>query len=177
MTEQYLSVWTIGHSTRSIEEFLELLAAHGIEAVADVRRHAGSRKYPQYGQEALASSLAAVGIDYEALPELGGRRRPRADSPNTVWRNASFQGYADHMDSAEFRAGMERLRALGRRRRTAIMCAEAVWWRCHRALISDYLKAEGARVCHILDAKTPREHPYTSAARVRAGTLSYSADE
>ena len=177
MSECEWSIWTVGHSTRSLDEFLYLLRANGIELVADVRRHAGSRKYPQFGQETLRKSLAAAGIAYEPLPELGGRRRPRQDTRNTVWRNESFRGYADHMETAEFRAGIERLRQFGLRKPTAIMCAEAVWWRCHRALIADYLKAEGICVQHIMSATDTRVHPYTSAARIRDGELSYSPED
>lgn len=177
MTESAWTIWTVGHSTRSLDEFLYLLRENEIEVLADVRRHAGSRKYPQFGQQALRKSLSAAGIAYEPLPELGGRRRPRQDSRNTIWRNESFRGYADYMETAEFRAGVERLRQLGRRKRTAIMCAEAVWWRCHRALIADCLKAEGVCVHHILNEKKTQVHPYTSAARLRDGLLSYAPDD
>ena len=115
------------------------------------------------------------GLDeYVPLPELGGRRRPRPDLRNTVWRNKSFRGYADYMETEGFRAGIERLLELTRRRRTAFMCAEAVWWRCHRSLIADYLKAEGICVRHIIDGRDDEIHPYTSAARFRDGKLSYS---
>ena len=170
------TLWTIGHSTHSIEAFVSLLRSHGIEAVADVRRHAGSRKYPQFGQENLSASLDASGVGYEWFPELGGRRRPRSDSRNDVWRNASFRGYADHMESEAFRAEVARLAEMAQRQRTAVMCAEAVWWRCHRALIADYLKVRGIQVLHILGLHKAQEHPYTSAARIRNGVLSY-ADE
>jgi uncharacterized protein (DUF488 family) len=177
MSEAALTVWTIGHSTRPLGEFIELLAANGIEAVADVRRHAGSRKYPQFNPEPLRESLAASGVEYVPLPALGGRRRPRPDSRNTAWRNASFRGYADYMETAEFRLGIERLLELARQKRTAVMCAEAVWWRCHRALIADCLKANGIRVVHIVGANKTEVHPYTSAAHITRGRLSYSPDE
>jgi uncharacterized protein (DUF488 family) len=177
MSEAALTIWTIGHSTRPLGDFLELLAANRIEAVADVRRHAGSRKYPQFNPDALRESLAANGVEYVPLPELGGRRRPRPDSRNTAWRNASFRGYADYMETMEFRLGIERLLALARRKRTAVMCAEAVWWRCHRALIADHLKANGFGVVHIVGANKTEVHPYTSAAHITRGRLSYSADE
>ena len=117
---------------------------------------------------------APVGVEYVPLPELGGRRRPRLDSHNTVWRNESFRGYADYMETEGFRAGIERLLELARRKRTAIMCAESVWWRCHRSLVADYLKAAGVRVRHIMDGTNSEIHPYTSAARFRNGKLSYS---
>lgn len=156
---------------------MQRLRNHRIQAVADVRRHAGSRKYPHFGQEALASGLREAGLVYEAFPELGGRRRPRPNSRNSAWRNTSFRGYADYMETEEFRAGVARLIALGQRMRTAVMCAEAVWWRCHRALISDHLKAQGVRVLHIMDEFKASEHPYTSAARLCDGVLTYEPQE
>jgi uncharacterized protein (DUF488 family) len=173
--EQSLEIWTIGHSTRSAEEFLGLLAANKIEVLADVRRFAASRKYPHFGQADLSESLAKAGIKYAPFPELGGRRRPRKDSTNTVWRNESFRGYADYMETGEFRAGIERLSNLAHRKRTALMCSEAVWWRCHRGLIADYLKSGGASVLHIVNAKKTEPHPYTTAARLVEGKLTYSA--
>ena len=169
-----LTIWTIGHSTRYIKEFIELLTINGIEALADIRRLMGSRKFPQFDQDALRDSLHAAGIEYIPIPELGGRRRVNADSRNTVWRNASFRAYADHMETDEFKRGIEKLLTLAREKRTSIMCAEAVWWRCHRALVSDYLKAKGVRVIHILSPTSTKEHPYTSAANVRGDTVSYT---
>jgi len=167
------TVWTVGHSTRGPGEFLALLEAYSIQAVADVRRFPGSRRYPWFAGDALAQSLAAAGIEYLWLPQLGGRRKARAGSSNGGWRNASFQGYADHLDSDEFAEGLALLLELASRRRTAIMCAEAVWWRCHRALISDALKLRGIEVTHILDATHAQPHPYSAAARVEDGRLSY----
>ena len=168
-------IWTIGHSSRTLDEFLALLAAHRIECVADVRRHAGSRKFPQFNPDALARTLHAVGIDYVAMPELGGRRMARDDSPHTVWRNPSFRGYADHMDTAEFDRALRALQELAVTERTAIMCSEAVWWRCHRAMIADALKAKGWPVLHILGEGAAKEHPYTSAASIVSGRLEYGA--
>lgn len=173
MSDDWLTIWTIGHSTRTLGEFLELLSANAIETVADVRRFPGSRKYPQFDQDALHVALPEVGIEYVPLPELGGRRRPRPDSHNNVWRNESFRGYADFMETDGFRDGIERLLELARRKRTAAMCAEAVWWRCHRSLIADYLKAAGVCVRHIMDGKKSEVHPYTSAAHIRDGELTY----
>ncbi|HEU0253849.1 MAG TPA: DUF488 domain-containing protein, partial [Pyrinomonadaceae bacterium] len=121
----------------------------------------------------LAESLAAAGIQYKHEPRLGGRRTPRPDSHNTAWRNASFRAYADHMESEEFRNGVKDLHELAREARTAVMCAESLWWRCHRSLISDYLKAAGHQVIHILDETKTEEHPFTSAARIVDGELSY----
>ena len=125
-----MAIWTIGHSTRSIEEFLSLLAGSHIEVIADVRSFPGSRKYPQYGREALAATLVAHAIGYHWLPALGGRRRVSPDSPNIAWRNASFRGYADYMSSTEFAQGLVQLLEVSNKARTAIMCSEAVWWRC-----------------------------------------------
>ena len=173
-----IEIWTIGHSTQSIEEFTDLLQANQIGALADVRRFPGSRRYPQFRQEALAASLAQAEIEYQHFPELGGRRRSvRVDSPNRAWRNAAFRGYADYMMTEAFRAGVERLLELAREKRTAIMCAEAVWWRCHRGMISDYLKAHGVKVSHIFSANKVQEHPYTSAANVVEGKLSYEGPQ
>jgi uncharacterized protein (DUF488 family) len=169
------TIWTIGHSTHPIEEFLRLLDAHRIEAIADVRRFPGSRKHPQFGREAFESTLTAHGIAYLWLPELGGRRQPSPQSPNTAWRNAAFRGYADHMASEEFAGGMAKLLALASSTRTAILCAEAVWWRCHRALISDELCARGIAVMHIADEQHTTPHPLTAPARIVDGRLSYAA--
>ncbi len=169
-----LTLWTVGHSNRSLEEFLELLAESDIETLVDVRRYPGSRKHPHFNSEALAGSLTEAGIGYLHLPELGGRRKPQPDSPNTVWRNDSFRGYADHMDSSEFKAGASRLLETAASARTAFMCSEALWWSCHRSLIADRLKADGHTVMHIMGNGKVQEHPYTSAARIVDGELSYS---
>ncbi len=174
MTTATPTLWTIGHSTRSADEFLALLAANAIEAVADVRRHAGSRKYPQFNPSELAPSLARHAIDYVPMPALGGRRKPRADSHNTNWRSESFRGYADYMETTAFHAAIGHLIALARRKRTAILCAEAVWWRCHRALIADFLKADGIEVLHILGPGKTELHPWTPAAQIVDGRLSYA---
>jgi len=170
-----LKIWTIGHSTRAIDVFISLLEEHGVRLLADVRSLPGSSRYPQFNREALADSLGKAGIRYEHFPELGGRRKAKPESKNTAWRNASFRGYADHMETEEFRKGVKRLLNLAADvGPPAIMCAEAVWWRCHRSLVSDYLKAHGVEVIHILDANKTQLHPYTSAARVVNGKLSYA---
>jgi uncharacterized protein (DUF488 family) len=170
-----MRIWTVGHSTRAIDEFISLIQANDIKLLADVRSLPGSRRYPQFNREMLAGSLGKAGIHYEHFPELGGRRKPRSDSRNLAWRNASFRGYADYMETEEFRKGVERLLDLAAGAGpTAIMCAEAVWWRCHRSLISDYLKARRIEVMHILDANKTQAHPYTSAARIVNGELSYA---
>jgi len=170
-------IWTIGHSTRNIDIFLALLEENEIQLVADVRMFPGSRRYPRFGRDALAKSLSKRGIRYEHFPELGGRRKPKADSKNTAWRNEAFRGYADYMETDNFCRGIARLVDLAKKSGpTAIMCAEAVWWRCHRSLISDYMKAHGGEVLHILDLKKVETHPFTSAAKVVNDELSY-ADE
>jgi uncharacterized protein (DUF488 family) len=168
-------MWTIGHSTRAIELFLSLLKENGIKLVADVRMFPGSKRYPQFNKENLAKSLTDHGIRYEHFPELGGRRKARKDSHNTAWRNESFRGYADYMETDEFHKGLERLLDLAEKTGSAaIMCAEAVWWRCHRGLISDFLKARGVEVTHIMDVGKAEPHPFTSAARIVNGELSYA---
>lgn len=171
-----IQIWTVGHSTRSLDEFIELLKAHKIQLLADVRRFPGSRRLPHFNRENLSESLLRAGIEYVHFPELGGRRRVHPDSPNTAWRNEAFRGYADFMMTAEFRAGIERLLNQARQKRTAIMCAESLWWKCHRSMIADYLKATGHEVIHILDTTKTQAHPYTSAARIVDGKLSYSVE-
>ena len=168
------TIWTVGHSTRSIEEFLGLIAGYGIECIADVRSFPGSRKYPQYGKEALAATLASHAIGYQWLPLLGGRRKPSPDSPNTAWRNASFRGYADYMSGPDFAQGLSQLLDLSNQGRTAITCSEAVWWRCHRSMIADALRVRGVEVVHILDARHSVAHPMTAPARIVEGVLSYA---
>jgi uncharacterized protein (DUF488 family) len=157
-----------------INEFISLLEENKIKLLADVRVWPSSKRYPQFNKDTLAKSLSAHGIRYEHFPELGGKRKSMADSHNTAWRNASFRGYADYMETEQFRNGIQRL--LNRDADTgptAIMCAEAVWWRCHRSLIADYLKSRGVEVMHILAANKVDLHPYTSAARIMDGQLSY----
>ena len=167
-------IWTIGHSTRRIDIFFSLLEENGIKLVADVRIFPGSKRYPQFGRDALAKSLGEHGIRYEHFPELGGRRKAKPDSKNTAWRNEAFRGYADYMETEDFRNGIARLVDLASEAGpTAIMCAEAVWWRCHRSLISDYLKAGGVEVIHILDEKKTEPHSFTSAAQIVNGDLRY----
>jgi uncharacterized protein (DUF488 family) len=141
--------------------------------LVDVRTFPGSRRYPQFNRAALSETLAQAGIEYRHEPRLGGRKAPRADSHNTAWRNPQFRGYADHMETEVFRKGVEELLELARDARVAVMCAEAVWWRCHRSLLADYLKAAGHKVVHILDEKKTEEHPFTSAAQIVDGELSY----
>jgi uncharacterized protein (DUF488 family) len=172
-----LTIWTIGHSNRTIEQFIELLGSQQIQLLADVRRFPGSRRLPHFNQENLSVSLPATGIEYVHFPELGGRRKALPNSPNTVWRNEAFRAYADFMMTDEFRAGIGRLLEVARQKRTAIMCAEALWWQCHRSLISDYLKSAGHEVNHIMSVNKTEPHPFTSAARIVDGKLSYSVGE
>lgn len=168
-------MWTIGHSTRSLDEFIGLLRENSIEALADVRSLPGSRKFPHFNAEKLAESLPAAGIEYVPFKQLGGRRKVRKDSPHTVWRHPAFRGYADYMDTDDFKKGIEDLLDLARQKRTAIMCSEAVWWRCHRSMISDYLKSIGVKVIHIMAPGKTEEHPYTSAASIVDGRLAYAS--
>jgi len=171
-------IWTIGHSTRTIDKFILLLEEHGIKLLVDVRSLPGSKRYPQFNKEELANSLGESGIRYEHFPELGGRRKATPNSRNTAWRNASFRGYADYMETEEFRNGVKHLLDLAAvAGPTAIMCAEAVWWRCHRSLVSDYLKTRCIEVIHILDANKAEPHPFTSAARIVNGELSYAEED
>jgi len=169
-----VTIYTIGHSTRELDAFLTLLQREGIQQLADVRTFPMSRRYPHFNRESLSRALADAGIAYAHYPELGGRRTPRRDSGNAAWRNAGFRGYADYMESREFAEGIERLVASASHLTTAIMCAEAVPWRCHRSLIADALTVRGVDVRHILDAGT-KPHALTSFAVVRDGRVSYPA--
>jgi uncharacterized protein (DUF488 family) len=169
------TLWTIGHSTRDAEAFAALLHEAGIALVADVRRFAGSRRHPQFSGEAMSRWLPAAGIDYLPLPALGGRRPPRPDSPNTAWRNAAFRGYADYMATPGYVHARDVLAAVAAERRTAVMCAEALWWQCHRGLIADDFKSRGWEVLHLLAPGRCEPHPYTAAARIVDGRLDYSA--
>ena len=172
-----ITIWTIGHSTRTLEEFIELLAENEIKVLADVRSFPGSRKFPHFNREELSGSVETAGIQYLHLKSLGGRRKPKADSQNTVWRNASFRAYADHMETDDFRDGISELLKAATESRTAIMCSEAVWWRCHRSMISDHLKANGVTVNHIMGPGQVTEHPYTSSARIEDGELTYKTEQ
>lgn len=156
-------IWTFGHSTRSQDEFIAALKSFNVDVLVDVRRYPGSKKYPHFNVSALKEYLYESGIKYLQVPGLGGRRKPRIDSKNHVWRNAAFRGYADYMESEEFHSAINSLENIALNSRTAYMCSEAVWWRCHRALISDYLKDKGWKVMHIMKENLALEHPYTSA--------------
>jgi uncharacterized protein (DUF488 family) len=166
-------VYTVGHSTRTSDEFLELLEAAGIEQLVDVRRLPGSRRLPQFDSDTLRDTLAERGIDYCWIPALGGRRRPTPDSPNTGWRHAAFRAYADHTETDEFADGLFELLMLARGRPTVIMCAEVLWWRCHRRLIADVLVVLGLDVIHILGPDKQEMHRLAPPARLVRGRLSY----
>ena len=155
------------------DQFLELLRRFEITLLVDIRRFPGSRHAPQFGQDVMSAALTTEGIEYLHLSELGGRRRARPDSLNTTWRNASFRGYADYMETEEFRDGLDRLMSLAQTQRVAIMCAESVWWRCHRSMVSDALLAQGWRVLHIMSDGKLLWHHLTAASRLVNGTLSY----
>jgi uncharacterized protein (DUF488 family) len=146
-------IWTIGHSTRSADDFVTLLRAHAIDGLADVRTIPKSRRHPHFAREALDARLTHEGIEYRHFSALGGLRKPRRDSPNGAWRNESFRGYADHMMTPEFSTGIDELLDFGKRRNVAVMCAEAVWWQCHRMLLADALVARRVDVQHIMGTK------------------------
>ncbi|MGA9185588.1 MAG: DUF488 domain-containing protein [Candidatus Acidiferrales bacterium] len=168
-----LTVFTIGHSNRTWKEFLELLRAHGIKRVVDVRTIPRSRHNPQFNRETLATKLRSARIGYVHLRKLGGLRHARRDSPNMGWRNTSFRGFADYMQTADFEAGIARLIKLAKQKRSAVMCAEAVPWRCHRSLIGDALVVRGIRVADIIGGKRARDHALTSFARRRGNHITY----
>jgi|SRR5580700_1049037 uncharacterized protein (DUF488 family) len=168
-----LELFTVGHSTRPIEEFIELLKAHGIERVIDVRTIPRSRHNPQFNSESLAESLRAAGIAYTPIKKLGGLRRPRPGSINLGWRNSGFRGFADYMQTPEFEAALERAIKLAKTKTCALMCAEAVPWRCHRSLISDALVVRKFPVKHIVSGTRAQPHKITPFALVRASRITY----
>ncbi len=171
------TVWTLGHSNRTWAEFVALLREAGIELVADVRRFPGSRRFPHFAAQAMQPALAAEGIGYRHFPQLGGRRgRPKAGSPNRGWRVAGFNAYADHMATAQFQQGLAELLQVARQRRTALLCAEALPWRCHRQLLADALLVQGAEVVHLLGPGRRQPHRLSPVARVDQGRLTYPGE-
>jgi uncharacterized protein (DUF488 family) len=176
MAAEGLTIWTVGHSNKTIDDFLTILRSHNIDLVADVRRFPGSRRYPHFGQEKLRAALQEKGISYGHFEDLGGRREARKDSPNMAWRNEGFRGYADYMETAEFRSAMEAFMSRARKQPTAIMCAEALWWQCHRSMIADYLLSLGCEVLHILGPEKTEPHRYSAPARIVNGRLTYHSD-
>jgi uncharacterized protein (DUF488 family) len=166
-------IFTVGHSTRSLDELVRLLTTHGVGQLADIRTVPRSRRHPQFAIDALSSSLPPAGIAYRHFPGLGGLRKPRPDSRNAAWQHPGFRGYADYMETREFDEALAALIAWSEEASTAIMCAEAVWWRCHRRLVADALVARGVEVRHILSAAEPRRHTLTEFGRIDGGRVTY----
>jgi uncharacterized protein (DUF488 family) len=173
MTDSAPQIYTIGHSTHSAEQFLALLRAHEVRQVADIRTVPKSRRHPQFNSDALDSYLHAHGILYRHFPALGGLRKARRDSVNTGWRHAGFRGYADHMQTEQFFAGVESLLAFAALARTTVMCAEAIWWQCHRQLLADALLARAVPVHHIMGPAAAKPHRLSDFATVQKGRVSY----
>ncbi|MEO6637046.1 MAG: DUF488 domain-containing protein [Ginsengibacter sp.] len=170
------TIYTIGHSTRSLEEFIKMLNSFEVQILADIRSLPGSNRYPQFNKENLKISMPAAGIQYKHLRDLGGRRKVKKDTRNNRWRSDSFKGYADYMETPEFKIAIENLEQIALKNTTAYMCSEAVWWRCHRSMVSDYLKVEHWKVFHIIAPAKAQEHSFTEPALVVNDTLTYSDD-
>jgi uncharacterized protein (DUF488 family) len=168
-----VTVWTVGHSTRTLEQFIRVLRAHGIESVADIRRFPGSRRMPHFTAPALAQALERQGVAYTWIAGLGGRRRPDPGSPNRAWRHPAFRAYADHLASEPFAEGLFELQLVAQGLRTAMMCSEALWWRCHRRLVADALVTLGFEVAHIGDENRVEAHRLAAPARLVRGELTY----
>lgn len=168
------NIWTIGHSNHRMEDFLLLLQSFEIKVLVDIRRFPGSKKFPHFNKEELSSTLKKHNIEYLHYKELGGRRKPRPDSLNDRWENSAFRGYADYMETEEFKRSLTSLKEAAEAQATAMMCSEAKWWQCHRALVSDVLKWEGWSVFHIMGKGKAKEHPYSPGARQIQGHLDYS---
>lgn len=173
-TSEQHTIYTIGHSTHTLAEFIDILQSIGIQTLVDIRRFPGSRKYPQYNKGNLEIELPANHINYIYLEGLGGRHKLQKDSRNTAWHNLSFRAYADYMESVEFEKAIATLESIALESQTVYMCSEAVWWRCHRALVSDYLKAKGWNVLHIMGEGKVQEHTYTSPAKVIGDRVYYN---
>lgn len=171
--QQNKIIWTIGHSTRSLDEFIAILNSFHIGCVADIRSFPGSKRYPHFNKEALLLSLPENKIKYIHLRDLGGRRKVNPDSVNTGWRVAAFRGYADYMETDTFKKAARTLELIACNERTAYMCSEAVWWRCHRSLVSDYLKFHDWTVMHIMEVGKAQEHPFTSPAIITNDDIRY----
>jgi uncharacterized protein (DUF488 family) len=170
---QPIQIFTIGHSTHTADRFVSLLQAHEIRQLVDVRTIPRSRRHPQFNANTLDTFLASHGIAYRHAPELGGLRKPRSNSLNTAWRHPGFRGYADHMETEEFRRGVDNLLEFAGRSRTVLMCAEAVWWQCHRQLLADALLARGVPVCHILPGGEAKPHRMSEFAKLTGEGLRY----
>ena len=176
MKEENKTIWTIGHSTRPLDEFVAMLHSFAVELVADVRSYPGSRKFPQSNKEALEISLPQNNIQYVHLKNLGGRRKANPESKNTGWRHAAFRGYADYMETGAFKDGIIELVNKALKQRTAYMCSQALWWRCHRSMVSDYLKLQSWKILHIMGIGKAKEHSYTAPARIVNGELNYELE-
>ena len=170
-------IYTIGHSTRTEDEFISILRSFSIQLLADIRTYPGSGRYPHFNKENLQQTLPEHGIAYKHFPALGGRRKALKDSKNTAWKNEAFRGYADYMGTESFISGIKELEELAEQYTTAYMCSEAVWWRCHRSLVSDHLKWKGWKVLHMMGEGKSQEHPYTSPAKIIDGVLVYTTNE
>jgi uncharacterized protein (DUF488 family) len=170
-------IWTIGHSTHSLEEFLHLLNTFKIKTLVDIRRYPGSNRFPHFNKEELSDSMKKNGIEYIYIEELGGRRKPDPESQNTGWRLPIFRGYADYMETKEFQSAIKKLENKALKKATAFMSSEGIWWSSHRALVSDYLKNKGWQVLHIMNNEKATPHPYTSVAKIIKGTLTYRKDK
>ena len=168
------TIYTIGHSTLTITEFLLALNCYVIKILVDIRRFPGSRKYPQFNQENLKITVEEAGIKYIHLIDLGGRRKVNKDSKNNGWRNQFFKGYADYMETEDFENAANELEKIASNHTTAYMCAEGLWWRCHRSMVSDYLKARGWKILHIMPTGKTQEHPYTAPAKIIGDKVSYT---
>ncbi len=167
-------IFTIGHSTRTLDELVKMLTSFSIELLVDIRSLPGSRKFPQFNKENLEATIPLYGIEYLHMRDLGGRRKALPVSHNMGWRLAAFRGYADYMETPGFLEAIKKLEKQATKKRVAYMCSEAVWWRCHRSLVSDYLKLKGWKVMHIMAIGKAEEHPYTSPAKIIDGKLDYS---
>ena len=170
-------IWTIGHSTKTLDEFIGNLKTFDIKLIVDVRSLPGSSKFPQFNKENLMVSLKENEINYIHISKLGGRRKVNKDSKNTAWQHTAFRGYADYMETEDFKIGVDELILVAGNNRTAIMCAEVLWWRCHRSLIADYLKLNEWKVIHILSNHKTEEHPFTQPSKIKNGKLDYSSEE
>lgn len=171
-----MEISTIGHSTHSFDEFVAMLKYYEIKMLVDIRRFPGSRRYPHFNSAVLEASLAEQNLEYLHLENLGGRRKANLDSKNTAWRHPSFRGYADFMETETFKEEINKLETIASEHHTSIMCSEAVWWSCHRSMVSDYLKAKGWKVMHIMGLGKVQEHPFTQPAKVIDGELSYQTE-
>ncbi len=171
------TIWTIGHSTRTLEEFVEMLHSFQIKEVVDIRSYPGSMRYPHFNKEALEVSLSSHGVLYFHIKNLGGRRKTNTDSKNTAWHHPAFRGYADYMETGLFREGVQVLETIAIQQRTAYMCSEALWWRCHRSMVSDFLKVGGWKVMHIMRLGKGEEHRFTAPAEIIDGALTYEENK